>query len=143
MRHDASPDDHWIRSETGGNLKLAFMDLLCQFNSRNYSTCIVEALETHHRSQTGLHPSMILFHDVVQVLTTANLDRIRSAEVKLLSHSHASQCRVTGFMSVQRDAVRMRPIFQCLAKESLGCRYTPSSAEIELDRVSLTIHGPV
>src|SRR5215467_15910088 len=46
-------------------------------------------------------------------------------------------------MSVQGDAVRMRPIFQCLAKESLGCRYTPCSAEVELDRVSLTIHGPV
>src|SRR5215831_6755335 len=124
MRHDVTPDCHWIRSEPAGNLKLAFVDPLYQFNSPNYSTCIIEALETQHRSQTGLHPSMILFHDVVQVLTTANLDRIRSAEVKLPSHSHASQSRVSGFMSVQGDAVRMRPIFQCLAKESLGCRYT-------------------
>src|SRR5215470_15695259 len=120
-----------------------FMDLLCQFDSRNDLTRVIKSLEPQHWLQTGLHPSMVLLHDVVQVLTRANFDRIRSAEVKLPSHSHPSQRGVAGFMPVQRDAVGMRPRFECLAKESLGRGNASRSAEEKLNGIPLPVNGPV
>src|SRR5215470_19828919 len=141
--HDVTPYRHWIRSEPNRNLELAFVDLLRQLNSPDHAPRVVETFEAQHRLQTRLHSSMVLLHDVIQVLARTDLYWIGSAKVKFSSHSHTSQRGVAGFMPVQGDAVWMRLVIQCFTKERLSCRNASRSAEIKLNRVSLTIHRPI
>src|SRR5438034_11729333 len=50
---------------------------------------------------------------------------------------------MTGFVSIQRDAVWMRIMLQRLAEECLRGRHAARSTEIELHGVPLTIDGAI
>ncbi len=141
--HHTTPNRCWTGSEVGRNRKLAFMNLVRELNSENDSTGIVEALQADHRLQAELHLSVVLLHDVVEILTGPNLDWVGTSKIELAIHSHDSQCRMAGFVAIQRDAVRMRVMFQGLAEERLCRRLAPRSTEIELHGVALPIHGAV
>ena len=58
------------------NCELAFVNLLGQFDADNDASRIVECLESQHRPQSPLYPTVVLLHNVVQVLTAANPHRI-------------------------------------------------------------------
>ena len=119
------------------------MNLVRQLNPEDDSAGVVEALQANHRLQAGLHSSVVLLHNVVEILTGPDFHRLGTSEVELAIHSHDSQCRMAGFVSIQRDAVRMRVMFQGLAEERLCRRLAPRSTEIELHGVALPIHGAV
>jgi hypothetical protein len=115
------------------------MDLVRQLNSDDDATRIEEALQADHRLQAKLHPSVVLLHDVVEILAGPDFHWIRTPEVELAIHSHHPQGRMTGFVSIQRDTVRMRVMFQRLANECFRGRLATRSTEIELHSVPLTI----
>jgi len=64
----------WLRAEALRQTKLAFDDLVNQFNAAQNTPCVEEALETKHWSHAAFYPPVILFDDVVQVGTISNLD---------------------------------------------------------------------
>ena len=72
-----------------GQPELPFVQHLHQFNTRDDAARIVERLESLHRLHPRLDPAMILLHDVVQVLTTADFYRVFPAVIELVPHSHA------------------------------------------------------
>ena len=77
--------------------------------------------------------------DVVEIWAGPNFHWIRTPEVELAIHSHHPQSRMTGFVSIQRDAVWMRVMFQRLPEKCFCGGLAARSTEIELHRVPLTI----
>jgi hypothetical protein len=51
----------WVRAETIRQTKLAFDDLVNQFNAAQNSPGVEEALETKHWSHAAFYPPVILF----------------------------------------------------------------------------------
>src|SRR4030095_2212788 len=66
-------------------------DLGRQLNSDDDATRIEEALQADHRLQAKLHPSVVLLHDVVEILAGPDFHWIRTPEVELAIHSHHPQ----------------------------------------------------
>jgi hypothetical protein len=56
-----------VRAEALGQTKLAFDDLVNEFNAAQNTPGVEEALETKHWSHAAFYPPVILFDDVVQV----------------------------------------------------------------------------
>ena len=68
---------------------------------------------------------------------------MRTPEVELAIHSPHPQCTMTGFVSVQRNVVRMHVMFRRLAAECFRSRLATRSTQIKLRRVALTINGTI
>src|SRR4051794_14402757 len=68
--------------------KGVIVNLLHEFNAGQYPSRIVELLEAEHRLYPEFYAPMVLFDDVVQVRTGANLHRVFPAEIELVAHSH-------------------------------------------------------
>ena len=78
-----------IRLPWDRNCELAFVNLLRQLDADNDTSRIVERFEPQHRSQSPLHPAVVVLHNVIQVLTATNSHRFPPPEVGLPVHSHA------------------------------------------------------
>ena len=85
-----------VRAEALGQTKLAFDDLVNQFNAAQNTSGVEEALETKHWSHAAFYPPLILFDDIVQVGTNSNLDRIVPTVIEFVIHAHAAQSGVVG-----------------------------------------------
>jgi hypothetical protein len=86
---------------------------------------------------------MILFHDIVQVRTTANLDQVFPAVIKFVAHAHAPQGGMAGFEAIQRDGAGLPMSFESLAKESSSGGNVPSAAEMRFHGATTFIYRPV
>src|SRR4051812_27217129 len=69
-----------------GEVKLTFVNLLHELNASQHPPRVVEVFEAEHRPDAELYAPMVLFHDVVQVRTGANLHRVFPAEIELVAH---------------------------------------------------------
>ena len=141
--HDVTPDHRGIRPPWDRNCELAFVNLLRQFDADNHAPRIVERLEPQHRSQSPLHPAVVLLHNIVQILTATNRHRVPPPEVELPVHSHASQGAMARLVAIQSDAVWLPMMLQRLAKEGLRRRDATCSTQIELHGVALSVHGSI
>jgi hypothetical protein len=61
-----------------------------KFNSDQNPSSIVEGLEAKYRLGAGLYSSVILLHHVVQILTTADLDRIFPPVIEFVADGHSA-----------------------------------------------------
>ena len=138
-----TPDHRGIRLPCDRNCELAFVNLLRQLDADNDKSRIVERFEPQHRTQSPLHPAVVLLHNVVQVLTATNLHRVPPPEVEFTVHSHAPQGAMARSVAIQSDAMRLLMMLPCLAKESLRRRDATCSTEKELHGVALSIHGSI
>ena len=91
----------WLRAEALRQTKLAFDDLVNQFNAAQNTPCVEEALETKHWSHAAFYPPVILFDDVVQVGTISNVDGIVPTVIEFVIHAHAPQSGMGGFEAIQ------------------------------------------
>src|ERR1700737_5435895 len=110
----------WLRAEALRQTKLAFDDLVNQFNAAQNTSGVEEALETKHWSHAAFFPSVILFDDVVQVGTISNLDRIVPTVIEFVIHAHAAQSGVGGLETIQGNYSRLAVAFESFTKEGLG-----------------------
>src|SRR5271157_3441964 len=78
-----------VRAEALGQTKLAFDDLVNEFNAAQNTPGVEEALETRHWSHAAFYPPVILFDDVVQVGTISNLDGTVPTVIEFVIHTHA------------------------------------------------------
>ena len=115
--HDVTPDHRGIRLPWDRNCALAFVNLPRQFDTDNDVPRIVERLESQHRAQAPLHPTVVLLHNVVPVWTATNSHRIRAPEVELPVHSHTPQRAMARLVPIQGDARWLAMMLQCLAKK--------------------------
>jgi hypothetical protein len=72
------------------DVELTFVDLLHEFNTDENASRVEELLEAEHRLDAELHSPVILLDDVVQVRTTANLDRVLPTVVEFITHAHTA-----------------------------------------------------
>jgi hypothetical protein len=63
---------------------------------------------------------VILFHDIIQILAAADLERVVPAEVELVPHPHAAQGKVARLKAIERDVPTFAMKLQCLPKERAG-----------------------
>src|SRR5208282_5980284 len=101
----------WLRAEALGQTKLAFDDLVNEFNAAQNTPGVEEALETKHWSHPAFYPPVILFDDVVQVGTISNLDWIIPTVIELVIHAHAAQSGMGGLKAVQGNYSRLAVAF--------------------------------
>jgi DnaB-like helicase C terminal domain len=108
----------WLRAETLRQTKLAFDDLVNQFNAAQNTPCVEEALETKHWSHAAFYPPVILFDDVVQVGTISNVDGIVPTVIEFVIHAHAPQSGMGGLEAIQGNYSRLA-VGRKLAQSSL------------------------
>jgi hypothetical protein len=96
------------------------VDLLHEFNTSQDAARIVELLEAEHRLNPSLDASVILFHDVVQVLTRTDFDRVRPPEVKFIPHAHSPQRRMARLKAVERDRLLLAVRFSAFRKNAFA-----------------------
>ena len=92
--------------------KLAFDDLVNQFNAAQNTPGVEESLETKHWSHAAFYPPVILFDDVVQVGTISNLDGIGPTVIELVIHAHAPQSGMGGLEAIQGNDSRLAVAFE-------------------------------
>ena len=68
--------------------ELPLYDLLHEFNAHQNSARVIETLEAEHRLRAEFYAPVVLFEHIVQILTTANLDRIGPAIIEFIPHPH-------------------------------------------------------
>jgi hypothetical protein len=76
-----SPDGMEVGTEGGRYSILALQDLLNQLNADEHAACVIERFEAEHRLSPELDATVILLHDVRQILTGTNLYRILPTKV--------------------------------------------------------------
>ena len=86
---------------------------------------------------------MILLHDIVQVRTTTDLDRVFPPVIEFVAHAHAPQRGMAGFEAIQRDGARLPVWFESLAKESSGGGNVPRAAEMRFHGAATFIYRAV
>jgi hypothetical protein len=84
----------------GGNTKLPFDDLLYELDTDQNPSGISEFLEAEHRLKAEFYAPMVLLNDIVQVRTTADLNRVFPSVVELFAHAHAPQGGMAGFEAI-------------------------------------------
>ena len=109
-----------VRAEALGQTKLAFDDLVNEFNAAQNTPGVEEALETKHWSHAAFYPPVILFDDVVQVGTISNLDGTVPTVIEFVIHTHAAQSGMGGLEAIQGDYSRLAVALECLTEEGLG-----------------------
>ena len=70
-------------AETSGNTKLIFDNLLHEFNAHENSSGVVESLESEHRLGVEFDAPVVLLDQIIQILTTTDLDRILPSEIEI------------------------------------------------------------
>src|ERR1700758_3823644 len=125
-----------VRAEALGQTKLAFDDLVNEFNAAQNTPGVKEALETKHWSHAAFYPPVILFDDVVQVGTISNLDGTVPTVIEFVIHTHAAQSGMGGLEAIQvgfdgfalfiNSAVDVHPLTACL---EVGLVYPPGIAD--------------
>src|SRR3954469_5778720 len=126
-----------------GNAELSFEDFVHEFNTHQNPASVIEGLKAEHRLDAQFHAPMVLLHDVVQVLTRADLDWILRPIIEFVAHAHPAEGRVTRFEAIQRDATRLSVSLESLSKESLGCSHISCTAEVRFHRTTNFIYGTV
>jgi hypothetical protein len=125
-----APNRTEVVTEMSGNTELPFEDLLHEFDTDQNPSRVVEALEAEHWLNTEFHAPMVLLHNIIQVLTRADLNRVFPAVVELVAHAHPAERGMAGFEAIQRDGSRLPVPLESLPKESFGCGHIPCTAEV-------------
>ena len=133
----------WLRAEALRQTKLAFDDLVKQFNAAQNTPCVEEALETKHWSHAAFYPPVILFDDVVQVGTISNLDGIVPTVIELVIHAHAPQSGMGGLEAIQGNYSRLAVALESFTEEGLGGGDVTRSTEVGFDGFALFINSAV
>jgi hypothetical protein len=71
-----APNRTDVVTETSGNTELFFEDFLHKLDADQNPSSVVEGLEAEHRLNTEFYTPMVLLDYIIQVLTTADLDRV-------------------------------------------------------------------
>jgi hypothetical protein len=121
------------------DLELALLDLLRQLDSNNLDSRMVESLEPEHRPDPLFHSPVVLFDEVVPVLTGS--DSHSSGKLACLLHfpHGAVRCRV----GVQGDLCRFARPLHRTAEKGLGRVHIAISIEKEIDRPACFVHRPI
>jgi hypothetical protein len=110
----------WLRAEAIRQTKLAFDDLVNQFNAAQNTPGVEEALETKHWTHAAFYPPVILFDDVVQVGTISNLDGIVPTVIEFVIHAPAPQGRMGWFEAVNVNYPRVAVAVERFTEVGLG-----------------------
>src|SRR5258705_7767841 len=85
-----------VRAEAYGNIELTFYDLLDQLHTGHDAPGVEESLEAEHWTYAAFYPPVILFDNIVQVGTSADLDGIFPTVIELVIHAHAARSAMCG-----------------------------------------------
>src|SRR5208283_2064741 len=132
-----------VRAEALGQTKLAFDDLVNQFNAGQDPPCVEEALESEHRAHAAFYPPMILFDNIVQVGASADLDGIVPTVIELVIHPHAAQSGMGGLEAIQGNYSRLAVALESLTEEGLGGGDVTRSTEVGFDGFASLINSAV
>ena len=126
-----------VRAEALGQTKLAFDDLVNEFNAAQNTPGVEEALETKHWSHAAFYPSVILFDDVVQVRTISNLDGAVPTVIEFVIHTHAAQSGMGGFEAIQGNYSRLAVARESPTEEGICGGNVARSTEVGFDGFAL------
>jgi hypothetical protein len=132
-----------VRAEALGQTKLAFDDLVNEFNAAQNTPGVEEALEAEHWTHAAFYPPMSLFDIIVQVGASADLDRIVPPVIELVIHAHAAQSGMGGLEAIQGNYSRLAVALESLTEEGLGGGDVTRSTEVGFDGFALFINRAV
>ena len=132
-----------LRAEALRQTKLAFDDLVNQFNAAQNTPRVEEALETKHWSHAAFYPPVILFDDVVQVGTISNVDGIVPTVIEFVIHAHAPQSGMGGLEAIQGNYSRLAVALGSFTEEGLGGGDVTRLTEVGFDGFALFINRAV
>jgi hypothetical protein len=134
-----TPYLEWLRAEAIRQTKLAFDDLVNQFNAGQDPPCVEEALESEHRAHAAFYPPMILFDNIVQVGASADLDGIVPTELNSLFMPNAAQSGTGGLEAIQGNYSRLAVALESFTEEGLGGGDATRSTDVGFDGFALFI----
>ena len=130
-----------VRAEALGQTKLAFDDLVNEFNAAQNTPGVEEALETKHWSHAAFYPPY-LFHVVHR--TISNLDGTVPTVIEFVIHTHAAQSGMGSIKSPSRViTLGLAVALESPTEESLGGGNVARSTEVGFDGFALFINSAV
>ncbi len=118
-------------------LHLPFGDHMHQLNAAEQNASTSEILEAYHRPRPAFDRTMILLHDIVQLLRLMNLDGLLPVGANVLERGQIGAAFVDGYcpgLAVLPDRLLEVP----------ACRnLVPMGAQHEIDGVAVLVHCPV
>jgi hypothetical protein len=99
------------------DFELILLNLFRKLNAGDRHRRSIESLESKHRADPLLNPAMVLFDDIVQVLTGSNPDSTRHSSCRF----QFVDCSMLCCACVKRDNSRCAVILYCIAKEAFCC----------------------
>jgi hypothetical protein len=120
-------------------VELAFLDLPGKLDTGDHNRGMVEALESQHQARATFDTTVVLFNNVIEVLTGAQ-ERIGREDLVL---PEFLDCPMRGLVPIQGDLLRRAVTQDSFSEEGLGGRDIPVCAEVEIDCLPRLVNRPV